>query len=172
MPRLTVRTEVMIHAPAQRIWDLILDFQDYPRWNPSIRRVRGRAVVGEPAVLWVPLFPVGPCLPVFVIFFEVEPPRRLRWMGTLLTRSLFCGDHRFILSPEEDGATRLIQEETFHGMLVPLVAPLLRRRLRRLFHQTSMVFKQLAESRDRPATFPIKAAEPGQARLRPDSSAG
>ncbi|HSE49013.1 MAG TPA: SRPBCC domain-containing protein [Terriglobales bacterium] len=172
MPQLIVRTEVLIRAPAQRIWDLILDFENYPRWNPSIRRVRGHALPGEPAVLWVPLFPFGPCLPVHVIFFEVEPPLRLRWMGTLLVPALFCGDHRFILSPEEAGTIRLIQEETFHGMLVPLLAPLLRRRLGRLFHQTSMVFKQLAESRDRPATFPVKVGGPGEGRLRPDSSAG
>lgn len=173
MPPLTVRTEVVIRASAQRIWELLLDFEHYPRWNPSIRRVEGRALPGEPATLWVPLLPLGPCLPAPVIFFEVEPRQRLRWVGIFLFPWLFRGDHRFILEPEAPRGIRLVQEETFHGVLVPLLAPLLRGHIRRLFRRTSLVVKQLAESHDRPAAFPVKDRErPGKGHLRPDSSPG
>ena len=173
MPRLTVRTEVVIRASSQRIWELLLDFDTYPRWNPSIRRVHGRALPGEPATLWIPLLPFGPCLPAPVIFFEVEPAQRLRWIGIFLFPWLFRGDHRFILQPEEAHCIRVIQEETFHGLLVPLLAPLLRGHVRRLFRRTSLVLKQLAESRDRPATFPVKDTDKaGKSHWRPDSSPG
>ena len=75
MPQLTISTAVEIHSSAQRIWDLILDFDNYPRWNPSVRRARGRAEPGQPIDIWVTLLPLLPPVHVRALLLEVEPPR-------------------------------------------------------------------------------------------------
>ncbi|MGA2524666.1 MAG: SRPBCC family protein [Candidatus Bathyarchaeia archaeon] len=31
----------MINSSAKRLWALITDFEDFPRWNPFIRRATG-----------------------------------------------------------------------------------------------------------------------------------
>ncbi len=145
MPRLTVRTELVIHADAQRIWRLILDFESYPQWNPSIRRARGAVAPGTAIELWTAMLPFGPQIHVDATVLEVEPPRRLRWIGALHPDWLFTGEHRFVLHPTEEGAVLLVQEETFRGLLVLFLAPYLRWRIRRLFEGTSAALKRMAE---------------------------
>ena len=162
MPRLTVRTELEIDADAQRIWQLIRDFESYPRWNPSIRRARGRVAQGAVIDLWTAMLPVGPNVHVRAEVLEAEAPRRLRWIGTILAPWMFTGEHRFILHPLEHGGNLLVQEETFRGLLVLALAPYLRWRITRLFERTSLALKQLAEphgirAEGPPGTRPLNA---------------
>ena len=49
------------------------------------------------------------------------PGRVLEWWGHLGIRGIFDGRHRFELSAHGTG-TRLVQRETFTGLLVPLMA--------------------------------------------------
>jgi hypothetical protein len=55
------------------------------------------------------------------VLTEVAKARVLEWWGHLGVRGIFDGRHRFELHPE-NGATRLVQRETFTGALVPLMA--------------------------------------------------
>ena len=36
-----------INAAPERVWRLLTDGEDYPRWNPSVVSLRGRIVSGE-----------------------------------------------------------------------------------------------------------------------------
>lgn len=49
---------------------------------------------------------------------EVSPERRLAWLGRFLLPGLFDGAHSFTLEPLPDGRTRLVQSESFTGILV------------------------------------------------------
>ncbi|MER6514572.1 SRPBCC family protein [Nonomuraea sp. NPDC001636] len=51
---------------------------------------------------------------------QAEPGRVLRWLGHLLVPGIFDGAHEFALTPTAMG-TRLVQSETFKGVLVPFV---------------------------------------------------
>jgi uncharacterized membrane protein len=42
----SVRTSIDIDAPAQRVWDLLLDWKAYPSWNPFLKSVEGEAKEG------------------------------------------------------------------------------------------------------------------------------
>ena len=54
----------------------------------------------------------------------VEPERELRWKGRLLIPGLFDGEHAFVLTPLEDGRTRVDQSERFAGLLLPIAKSL------------------------------------------------
>lgn len=146
MSPLSVRSETDIHAPAQQVWDVLLDFAAYPAWNPSIRALRGEALLGASLRLRIPLLPGRRCLPVRATVTDVQPPFRLRWAGVLLSRRLFCGEHEFLLQSLGNGATRFIQRETFSGALLPLLAPWLRRKVGPLYGQTAAALKIRAET--------------------------
>ena len=45
----------------------------------------------------------------------------LRWLGRVLNRWIFAGEHYFLLKPTSDGATMLTHGERFSGMLAPLI---------------------------------------------------
>ncbi len=155
---LVIRTEVDIDAPAQRVWTILLNFSSYAMWNPSIRAMRGRAERGAPLELDVPLLPNGGCVHVHATLTELDSPRRLCWIGVLLTPKLFCGDHQITLQPLSPDSVRLVQQETFSGLLLPLLAPWLRRRVQRLYDQTSVAVKGRSE-----AVAPLRHHVPAEA---------
>ena len=57
----------------------------------------------------------------------LEEGRRLEWLGHLLVPGLFDGRHSFVLHPLPHGGTRLVQSESFTGLLVPLLRATLAR---------------------------------------------
>lgn len=44
---LELRAEIEIEAPVERIWEVLTDFEEFPEWNPFIRRIRGTSQVGS-----------------------------------------------------------------------------------------------------------------------------
>ena len=45
--------EIVIHAPAQVVWDVILDFANYGQWNTFCPSMKGEPVVGSPLEMQV-----------------------------------------------------------------------------------------------------------------------
>jgi hypothetical protein len=50
----------------------------------------------------------------------------VRWLGHLLVRGLFDGEHELLLEALPDGACRFTQQERFTGLLVPFFGSVLR----------------------------------------------
>jgi hypothetical protein len=114
-----IRSEIDIDAPAARVWDLLADFAAYPDWNPFIRRAEGILAEGERLRLELKI-PGGMKMKIRPRLLTVADGREIRWLGHLAVPGLFDGDHRFLLTPLDAGTTRLVQEETFRGALVPI----------------------------------------------------
>jgi len=118
MPR-SIRTEIVIQAPADAVWAVLTDFPSHPAWDPFLTHIEGSAAVGQRLAV---RFHNGMTMRPTVT--EVREGRVLEWFGKLLFGGLFDGRHRFELIPEGD-TTRLVQSEQFSGMLVPLVKKVL-----------------------------------------------
>ncbi len=114
-----IRSEIDIHAPAARVWDLLADLSAYPDWNPFIRRAEGTLAEGARLRLELQI-PDGMRMKIRPRLISVVEPAEIRWIGHLLVPGLFDGDHRFLLIPIEPTRTRLVQEETFRGALAPV----------------------------------------------------
>lgn len=116
----TIRTEIEIDAPPSVVWEVLTDLPSYREWNPQIPDARGTLGEGETVELRVRGRGgrIG-TLPVAVEAFD--PPRRLRWVGTVLSTLAFRGRHDFKLEPLPGGRTRLVNRERVSGALVPLV---------------------------------------------------
>ena len=110
-------------SPAE-VWAVLADTSAYHEWNPSIIESSGTVAEGE-------------CLDNTVVFGDgtmrftprvlvADPGRELTWRGSTAVPGLADGTHSFVLSPLPDGGTRLTQEETFVGVLVPWTTGMLR----------------------------------------------
>ncbi|MBL6618192.1 MAG: SRPBCC domain-containing protein [Reyranella sp.] len=118
-----IQTAIDIDAPADAIWRVLVDFKAYPEWNPFIRRLVGEAKVG--ARLEVTAQAEGRKPMTFKpTVLVAEPGRELRWRGRVLMPGIFDGEHAFIIEPQAKGC-RLRHEETFTGLLVPLLGAIL-----------------------------------------------
>jgi hypothetical protein len=140
-----LHTEIVIAAPAERVWQILTDFDAYPRWNPFIRRIDGAAVVG--ARLDVRIEPPGGAGMTFrPTVLGAEANRELRWLGQLGLPKLFDGEHSLTIESLAEGGVRFIQREVFSGLLVPLVGGTLAK-TREGFEQMNRALKARAEQR-------------------------
>jgi hypothetical protein len=86
-------------------------------WNPFITELTGTLRVGSR--IDIRIAPPGRRPMTFhPTITHLEPGRRIAWLGRLLLPGLFDGAHSFTLEPLSGGRTRLVQSETFRGVLV------------------------------------------------------
>lgn len=139
-----LRTEIEIDAPAERVWEVLMDFDSYPAWNPFITSLSGEARRG--ATLTARLEPPdGRGMTFKPAVVRVEAPMEFRWLGHFLVPRIFDGEHIFELHPSDSG-TRFVQREEFGGLLV---APMLRwigANTRRGFEEMNQALKERVEA--------------------------
>jgi hypothetical protein len=140
----SLHTAIDIDASAERVWDVLTDFDAYPEWNPFITRIAGTPRVGER--LDIRLQPPGGMgITLHPKVLEVVPARTLRWLGRLMLPGIFDGEHHFELEPLGPNRTRLIQDERFTGLLVGLFASSLDQHTLAGFHAMNAALKARAE---------------------------
>jgi len=138
-----IHVETDIAAPCRRVWSVLTDFAAYPAWNPFITRLEGEAREG--ARLTVRIHPPGGRAMTFrPTVLAAVPGRELRWLGHLLVPGLFDGEHAFRLEPRGAEGCRLVQEERFRGLLVPLLGRALAQ-TRKGFEAMNQALKERAE---------------------------
>lgn len=141
---LQLKTSIDIDAAPDAVWAVLSDLSAYPTWNPFIREAHGELAAGER--LEVTMHPEGGRAMRFrPTVLSAEPGHELRWRGRLVAPGLFDGEHRFAIEPTT-GGSRLVQEERFTGVLVPLLAKGLRTRTLPAFEQMNEALKARAEA--------------------------
>jgi hypothetical protein len=135
--------DIEIDATPGQVWEVLTDLAAFPAWNPFI--VRAEGVVEPGRRLTLTMQPVGGrAMTLRPRLVEVDVPRRLRWRGTLGVPGLMDAEHTFTLEPRK-GGTRLIQQETFRGVLVPFLAASLNRRTLPAFAAMNEALRSRAE---------------------------
>jgi hypothetical protein len=140
-----ITTRVEIDAPAQRVWDILVDFERHPEWNPFIEEISGEARQGSRLSLTVRP-PGGRAMSFEPTVLAAEEPRELRWLGKVGLPRIFDGEHRFVLEPLGAERVRLVHAERFRGILVPLLWRSLEARTREGFEQMNRALKERAEN--------------------------
>ena len=115
----SIATSVLIAAPVERVWSVLMDFAAYPSWNPFIRSLSGDTAPGSR--LNVTIQPVGGKAMSFSPQVMVcERGREFRWKGRVLLPGVFDGEHHFQLSSVNGTSTTFAHSEEFTGILVPI----------------------------------------------------
>jgi len=140
-----IKESIVINASPQRVWDVLTHVEDYPDWNPFIRRAQGRIAEGERLHLLLKI-PEGLPMHIRPRLLKVIPGEEILWRGTLGIEGLFDGEHRFLLQPEAPEITRFTQEETFRGILVPFAGGYITAGARRGFQAMNQALKIRAET--------------------------
>jgi hypothetical protein len=143
-----LHTTIEIDATPEQVWQVLTNFAAYPDWNPFITRASGTARPSERLHLRMEP-PGGRGVTLRPTVLEADPGRRLRWLGHVLFPGLFDGDHSFTIEPLGDGRVRVIQQEQFRGILVPLAAKSLDRHTLPGLQQLNQALKRRAEQPQR-----------------------
>ena len=115
----SVQTEIEIDAPAKDVREVLLNFGDYPKWNPFIVKVDG--TVAQGSKVRVTVKPVGkdPLSGDTIVTSLTDT--RLAWTGSLPFPGLFRGNHEFIIEDQGSNKTMFYQNEKMSGIIIPFV---------------------------------------------------
>jgi hypothetical protein len=120
-----IYSKIEIHASAKIVWDILMDFADYPNWNPFMKKISGNPKKGSKLqVLIQPPDSRGMLFKPEIL--EYKPQEKLRWLGKLWIAHLFDGEHSLIIKKINDDKVLFIQKERFTGILVPILGSFLK----------------------------------------------
>ena len=101
-----------INAPAQRVWDLLVDAPGYKRWNSSVVIIDGE-IADQKTIKLVSA--VNPGRTFVLKVTAMDPPRRMVWSGGM-PLGLFTGTRTYVIEPAA-GGSRFSMSELYTGLL-------------------------------------------------------
>ena len=139
-----IETEITINASVAAVWDILMNFNNYPNWNPFIQSIKGEAKVGSRLENTICLKPNQ--AQVFKPIIQVvNAQQEFRWLGSLWLKGLFDGEHYFKLEKLPNNQTRLIHGERFSGILSGLIMAMIRTDTQRGFEKMNQALKKEVE---------------------------
>ena len=102
---------ININADAGKVWGLLTNASNFPRWNSTVTSIDGKIALGEKLALKVKLDPKR----TFKLKVkELSPQKHMRWGDAM-------GDRDYTITPIE-GGVNFTMHEKIGGPLFPLFA--------------------------------------------------
>lgn len=138
-----IRTEIVINAPAERVYKILTDLENYENWNPFIvksegtaekgRKVKNTLKSGEKLITFRPRVLVA------------EKDLAFEWLGSLIIPGLFDGHHYFKIEEITKNRINLIHGEKFSGFLSGFLLRKIGEQTRENFIKMNRALKSEAE---------------------------
>ena len=141
-----LRTEIVINSSPEKIWHILTNFKEYPKWNPLMRRIKGKLKKNEYIEVSIPILFHLMILRAKVKILEYKKKKMLRWFGVFLIKELFSGEHEFRVEKLGKNKTKFIQTEIYRGILLPFFFIMIRRN-KIGFNLMNKALKERVESR-------------------------
>jgi len=134
-----IKTSIIINASKEKIWKILMDFENYSKWNSFIKSISGTAAVGNKIQVTLQGMTFKPTI------LSLKENIEFKWLGHFWFKGLFDGEHIFKLTDLGNGTTRFEQSENFNGILVKLFSKSLDKDTKNGFKQMNMELKLRAE---------------------------
>ncbi len=135
---------ITIHAPASVVWDVIVDFENYPRWNQFCPEVRGELKLGAPLAMKVDL---GNGLQDQVEYITtIEAPHRIVWSMENKPGDPVHADRSQVVTPIDEHSCSYWSIDEFSGEHVPAMMEALAEAVERGFNLCAGNLKARAEA--------------------------
>jgi len=119
IPEKKIYTEIDIAAPVEKVWDVLVDNESYPSWNPYHVKVEGTLGLGTKLNVEIHK-PNGQKVEIEPYVMELEKNKKLTWGGGI--SGVFKGVHVFELISVNENKTTLIHRERFSGIVIPFAS--------------------------------------------------
>ncbi|MBA2651637.1 MAG: SRPBCC domain-containing protein [Tatlockia sp.] len=120
----TIETIIIINAPIKDVWAVLTNFSLYHEWSPVIN-IEGSPMLGANLRVSIRI-KKNKLMQFKPSIISFKPESELKWIGKLLnSRSLFVGEHYFKLRSIDATRVELIHGETFTGLFLLLIWPII-----------------------------------------------
>jgi hypothetical protein len=114
------RNEIIISAPVEQVWDILIDLDKYGEWNPLLYQAAGIVEVGETVIVFAKT--ASKDMKFMCKVTRVEPFCEFAWRFPVIHPILFRGEHIFRIERLSENETQFIDREWFKGLLLPTQA--------------------------------------------------
>jgi hypothetical protein len=139
-------TQIEVECSDVKAWECLMDFKQYPRWNPFIKEISGEPKEGWHLQTTVQP-PGGSAMKFKPLVLAASAPHEFRWKGILFMPGLFDGEHYFKIEALGPGHIRFTQGERFTGVLAFLGIALMGEKIRKGYESMNQAFKQRLETK-------------------------
>ena len=119
MPDRLVKTETVVRAAPERVWEVLTDTDSFQVWNPFAREVSGPLEPGGRLTVRIDLD--GKVMTFKPTVSMVDPPHELRWEVSVGHPRVFHVERAFQLFEHGADRTRFVQWELCTGAAVGVV---------------------------------------------------
>lgn len=114
--RLEYSAGINIKTRSDRVWALMTNAGDFPRWNSTIKSIEGTIAAGQTIKLVASISPER----VFNLnIIEFVPEKKMVWSDG---NAMFRGVRTYIVSDKKDGTTDFTMAEVYTGLMLPMIA--------------------------------------------------
>ena len=111
-----VRHDITINAPIEKVWETVIDFPNYNKWNSQLFYLGGTISLNEKIHLKLSVEGTTP--------YEFKPTishwkdkQMFAWIAITGLPKIFDGEHFFELQDLGNGRTLLVNREEYRGIL-------------------------------------------------------
>ncbi|WP_091514302.1 SRPBCC domain-containing protein [Flexibacter flexilis] len=140
----SIVTEIVINAPAARVWEILTNTEKYADWNPFLLKIKGEIKTGNR--LENTMKNGNSTMTFRPVVLQVIPEIYFEWLGKLWVSGIFDGRHYFRLETLEANQTKLTHGEEFSGLLSGYVLKNNGNDIRQNFVAMNQAIKQRAEN--------------------------
>jgi hypothetical protein len=105
-----------IQASVSRVWALMTDAANFPRWNSTVKSIEGKIALGQTIKL---IAVITPERTFNLNVIEFTPEKQMVWSDG---NFMFKGVRTYTFTPKSDGSTDFSMAEAYTGLMLPLIA--------------------------------------------------
>lgn len=140
-----VKAEIEIDASPEAIFDILIDLEKYPEWNPFTPQIDSTLMLGAPVHMRVRLGNASRLSRQVEYVTANVRPIKLCWGADIPWRFLIRADRCQTLVPLDGERTRYVCSDEISGWLSPLVIRFFGPAMQRGFEDCALALKKRAE---------------------------
>lgn len=125
---------IVINASAEKVWQVLTDFQNWENWNTFITKSEG--IAEEGTKLTNTFDNDGKQMVFKPKILKAEPNKELVWIGRLFMPGIFDGTHGFRIEEIGPNQIRFTNYESFKGLLSGVI-------MKKIYDKTAAGFDQM-----------------------------
>ena len=139
------RTTFPVAASAATVWAILVDFERWSKWNPSVPSISGEARLGSTLAMTLAM-PRRPSAKVKAEITELVPERRFCWHGAVRGDRFFAGTRELEVDPQPDGTVLVTHVETVTGLFFPVFRAIMGNAIQEHHDNLNTALKDRAEN--------------------------
>lgn len=107
---------INIQAAADKVWAIMTNAADFPRWNSTVKSMEGKIALGQTIKL---VAVISPTRTFNLNIIEFVPEKRMVWSDG---NAMFKGVRAYGFAARPDGGTDFTMAEVYTGLMLPMIA--------------------------------------------------